>query len=68
MAKVDLIVRSDSAYVREAFPPRRRLPIGPLEARVASPEDLILSKLVGARETVFQAHLRDVRCARRGRA
>ncbi|MDI6761176.1 MAG: nucleotidyltransferase [Candidatus Brocadiaceae bacterium] len=61
IVKVDFIVRKEGEYHREEF--RRRRPVN-LEGTtlfLVSPEDLILSKLLWARDTDSEVQLRDVR-------
>lgn len=60
LVKVDLIVRRDTDFARTEFSRRRRLdPLGGLW--LVSPEDLVLSKLMWARQGGSDAQLRDVR-------
>ena len=61
VVKVDLIVRKDAEYDLQALQRRRVLDIGERKVCVASPEDLILSKLVWAKESRSEMQLRDVR-------
>jgi len=61
IVKVDFIVRKEGEYHREEF--RRRRPVN-LEGTtifLVSPEDLILSKLLWARDTDSEVQLKDVR-------
>jgi hypothetical protein len=57
--KVDLIVRKDSEYRQAEFQRRRRLSVGGVDVWLATPEDLLLSKLVWAREGGSDLQLRD---------
>ena len=57
--KVDLIVRKDSEYRRVEFQRKRRLSLGGVDVWLAAPEDLLLSKLVWARESGSELQLRD---------
>lgn len=59
--KFDFIVRKDEEYRREEF--NRRLPveIDGQSIDVAAPEDLVLSKLVWAKQSGSELQLRDVR-------
>lgn len=59
--KVDVIVAGVSAFEASRFARRRRLrPADDLEAYFASPEDVILKKLVFYREGGSSKHLRDI--------
>lgn len=57
--KVDLIVRKDSEYRQVEFQRRRRLFLGGVDIWLVAPEDLLLSKLVWARESGSELQLRD---------
>jgi hypothetical protein len=59
--KVDLIVRKSSEYRLLEFSRRRHVHLGAIETWIVTREDLILSKLVWARDTVSELQLRDVR-------
>ncbi|MBI2911707.1 MAG: hypothetical protein HYY05_06160 [Chloroflexi bacterium] len=59
--KVDFIVRKDGAYDILAFERRRGVSIRGQTVAVISPEDLVLSKLVWARDSGSELQLRDVR-------
>lgn len=59
--KVDFIIRKDTDYRCLEFKNRRRLVWEGQEIFVASPEDLILSKLFWARESLSEIQFRDVR-------
>lgn len=59
--KVDLIVRKSSAYRRVEFDRRRAVQVGDGHTWIVTREDLILSKLVWARDTGSELQLRDVR-------
>ncbi|MBI5166540.1 MAG: hypothetical protein HY998_02200 [candidate division NC10 bacterium] len=58
---MDFIVRKDTDYRQEEFRRRRRVPVEDVEVAFVSPEDLILSKLVWARESRSDIQLADVR-------
>lgn len=58
--KVDMIVRKDSEYRITEFERRQRVQIGSVMTWIASREDLILSKLVWARDTRSELQRRDV--------
>jgi hypothetical protein len=59
--KVDIIVREDRDYEVEKFARRRRADVGGQAIWVISPEDLVLSKLVWAKDSRSELQLRDVR-------
>lgn len=59
--KVDLIVRKNSEYRLVEFARRQRVRFAGIEVWIASCEDLVLSKLLWARETGSELQLRDVR-------
>jgi hypothetical protein len=59
--KVDFIIRKKSAYRELEFGRRRRMEMEGIPLWVVSPEDLILSKLVWAKDTSSELHLGDVR-------
>ena len=58
--KVDLIVRKSSEYRVLEFSRRRHVEVGSIGTWIVSREDLILSKLVWARESRSELQLRDV--------
>lgn len=59
--KVDCIVRKSSAYRLEEFGRRQRITVGNFETWIVSKEDLILSKLVWARDSESDRQLHDVK-------
>jgi hypothetical protein len=59
--KVDLIVRKSSEYRALEFARRSRVALGAIQTWIVSREDLILSKLVWARDNASELQLRDVR-------
>lgn len=59
--KVDFIVRKDEPYRLEELARRRRITAGGVALWAAAPEDLVLSKLVWAKESESELQLRDVR-------
>ena len=61
LVKLDFIVRKDTPYRRHEFGRRRRVGLPGFEAWIVSREDLILSKLVWAKDTASEVQLRDVR-------
>jgi hypothetical protein len=58
--KVDLIVRKDLEYRHAEFERRKSVEFAGISTWITSREDLILSKLVWARETDSEMQLRDV--------
>ncbi len=52
LVKLDLIVRKDTAYRRREFERRKRVQMPGFEAWIVSREDLILSKLAWAKESL----------------
>ncbi|MGH9481245.1 MAG: hypothetical protein ACRD1L_04050 [Terriglobales bacterium] len=61
LVKVDVIVRKDQDYRKGEFRRRRAIALDEQEIWMVAPEDLILSKLVWARESRSELQLRDVR-------
>jgi hypothetical protein len=59
--KVDLVVRTSSDYRRLEFERRQRALVGTVDTWIVSREDLILSKLVWARDAQSELQYRDVR-------
>lgn len=59
--KVDMIVRKDTPYRREEFLRRRPVTVEGRKIFLASPEDLILSKLEWAKDSRSEVQLADVR-------
>jgi hypothetical protein len=59
--KVDMIVRKATEYRRVEFARRRPVSLAGVDTWIASPEDLVLSKLVWARDSSSELQLRDVR-------
>lgn len=58
--KVDLIVRKGAEYRQVEFARRKQIEIGGVRTWIVSREDLILSKLVWAKETNSELQRRDV--------
>src|SRR5258707_12126508 len=58
--KVDLIVRKNSEYRHAEFERRKSVEFAGISTWITSREDLILSKLVWARDTDSEMQLRDV--------
>ena len=61
IVKVDFVVRKNDPYRLEEFNRRRAAVIDGQPMWVVSPEDLMLSKLVWAKDTRSEIQLRDVR-------
>lgn len=61
IVKVDFIIRKDSNYRKIEFKRRRSMVFEGLKIHIASPEDLILSKLFWAKESLSEMQIRDVR-------
>ena len=60
-SKVDVIVRRQTAFAAEEFSRRRRVPFTEgVDASVATPEDVIVSKLLYYVEGRSEKHLRDI--------
>lgn len=59
--KMDFIVRKNEAYRIEEFTRRRRIEIQGATFAVVTPEDLILSKLVWAKQAGSELQFKDVR-------
>ncbi|MBI4822920.1 MAG: hypothetical protein HY805_01655 [Nitrospirae bacterium] len=59
--KVDFIVRKDDPYRMEEFKRKRKVAFENAELYITAPEDLILSKLYWAKETMSELQLNDVR-------
>ena len=59
--KVDLIVRKDSPYRKTEFERRQKFPLKDFEIWIVRPEDLILSKLFWAKESLSEMQLGDVK-------
>lgn len=58
--KVDLIIRKASEYHRVEFSRRKKITIQSTEAWIVAPEDLILSKLMWAKDSLSEIQLRDI--------
>ena len=64
--KVDLIVRKAAPYRRLEFSRRQAVDLAGIQTWIVSREDLILSKLVWARDSGSELQLRDVRALLEG--
>jgi hypothetical protein len=61
LQKVDIIVRDDRDYEVEKFERSRRVEVDDQPMWMISPEDLVLSKLVWAKDSPSELQVRDVR-------
>lgn len=61
IVKVDCIIRKDTDYRKVEFNRRRSIDFEGLEIHITSPEDLILSKLFWAKESLSEMQIRDVK-------
>ncbi|MBI4403679.1 MAG: hypothetical protein HY537_05945 [Deltaproteobacteria bacterium] len=59
--KVDFIVRKDSDYRKTEFSRRRQISITDFTTWITTPEDLILSKLDWAKDSLSEMQLQDIR-------
>jgi hypothetical protein len=59
--KVDFVVRKDGDYRRVEFARRKRIRVDGRSICIVAPEDLILSKLLWAKDSGSEMQLRDVR-------
>ena len=59
--KIDFVVRKDTPYRRREFSRRKKVTVDDQDLFVVSPEDLILSKLVWAKDSRSEVQLSDVR-------
>lgn len=59
--KIDFIVRKDSPYRRREFSRRKKVCVDDQDLYLVAPEDLILSKLVWAKDSKSEVQLTDVR-------
>lgn len=60
VVKIDFVCRKNAEYRIAEFDRRQRVAIGDFQTWIVSREDLILSKLVWAKESQSQTQLRDV--------
>jgi hypothetical protein len=61
LQKVDIIVRDDRDYEIEKFERRKRVAVDDQSMWMISPEDLVLSKLLWAKDSPSELQFRDVR-------
>jgi hypothetical protein len=59
--KVDFIVRKDSLYRNAEFQRKRRVQLDDTEIWIVSPEDLIISKLYWAKDSLSEMQINDVK-------
>lgn len=59
--KVDFIIRKDTTYRLTEFQRRYRVKLGENEIWIVSPEDLIISKLFWAQDSLSQMQINDVK-------
>jgi len=59
--KIDFIIRKDSNYRRTEFRRKKKIKINSIEIFIVSIEDLILSKLVWAKDSYSEIQLKDVK-------
>ena len=60
VVKLDFIVRKDAPYRRQEFERRQRVTLPGFDAWIVSREDLILSKLLWAKDSLSELQLSDV--------
>ncbi len=58
--KIDFIIQKKSAFRNTEFQRRKRVKFGDLDIWIVSVEDLILSKLIWAKETLSNIQLKDI--------
>jgi hypothetical protein len=59
--KVDFIIRKDSSYRDTEFQRRNQIELDGMQIWIVSPEDLIISKLFWAKDSLSELQLRDVK-------
>jgi len=59
--KVDCIIRKDHRYRIVEFERRKQITIGDFSTYIVSKEDLIISKLVWAKESRSEVQLKDIK-------
>lgn len=59
--KIDFIIRKDSSYRNTEFRRRNRIELDGTQIWIVSPEDLIISKLFWAKDSLSDLQLRDVK-------
>lgn len=59
--KVDFIVRKPSSYRHTEFQRKQRVPLGDTPIWIVAPEDLIISKLFWAKDSLSEMQLNDIK-------
>ncbi len=59
--KVDFVIRKKSEYRSTEFQRKRRIKLDDISIWIVAPEDLIISKLIWAKDTLSDFQLRDVK-------
>ena len=59
--KVDFVIRKDAPYRTLEFKRRRRIKVGNKALWIVSPEDLVLSKMAWAKDSLSEVQLKDVK-------
>jgi hypothetical protein len=59
--KIDFVVRKESTYRNIEFKRRRRMELDGIGIWIVSPEDLIISKLLWAKDSLSELQLRDIK-------
>jgi hypothetical protein len=60
VCKIDFIVRKDSSYREIEFQRRRRIELDDMKIWIVSPEDLIISKIYWAKDSLSDLQMKDV--------
>lgn len=61
VVKIDFIIRKDLSYRKMEFQRKRRVQLGNTGIWIVSPEDLIISKLFWAKDSLSQMQIKDVK-------
>jgi len=61
MVKVDFIIKKSAAYQQAEFSRRKQVLIEKFPVWLTSPEDLVISKLIWAKDTRSEMQLKDVK-------
>ena len=59
--KIDFIVRKDSTYRKHEFERRQKAKVGNFEVWIASPEDLIISKIIWIQQLTSEKQINDIK-------